>query len=140
MKNLLSIVATMLILATSAAYADQKIPMTSVQQQEAVAQFVLEIHQDLRASGHEFVESKIELYDSARFSSFMAKENNYSEERLDQNEIKDINLCLVSLNCELYKVRVDSECYGGYGLDAHWVLIDIDNHKTRVISQSLYTE
>lgn len=113
--------------------------MSTSEQTEYIANKAKKIRRSYWIDGYEGVESS-EYFVTKELLDDHVKQSNSYETHLDREEISQLYRCYYSQSCELYLVRVGSNYYGGYGEEAHFVLLHTKSKKSFTIAHTVYAE
>lgn len=133
-----SLIIILAFLNISFAYAAD---MTPQEQEDKIQDIAKGLRRNLWRSGHEDVDSYEEKVELAVLNDHVRKENNsHYEQPLDREEIAKLFKCFHRSSCELYYIGTSGEYWGGYGAEAHFVLLNIKTKKYELISHVVYAE
>lgn len=115
--------------------------MTRSEIENHIIQTAKELRRDLWVAGHAEVDSWHQKATLELINDHVKKENNqYYEDSLDRDEISDIYRCFYRKSCEVHFIGTSSEYWGGYGTEAHFVLLNTSTRKHHIISHVTYAE
>jgi hypothetical protein len=136
MKNL---TITLIALITSAnVFAAQ---MTQTEINDYIVDTAKELRRDLWVAGHEEVGSWHEKATLELINDHVKQENmQHYEDALDREQISDIYRCFHRKGCEVHFIGTSSEYWGGYGQEAHFVLLNTKDRYHHTISHVVYAE
>ena len=132
MKNILILCAV--LFSFNSVYAEAIIP-------EEINIMAKEIRRDLWISGHEEVQSKIIVVDRQELEEYTHEDSNDSyEEPLSDIAIEELFECLDDEGCNLYLITTSSEYWGGYGVEAAFVMMEPETNIFGSIHHEIYSE
>ena len=115
--------------------------MTEAEKAEYLTYTAKELRRDLWRSGHEDVHSHIEKVTKEKLDEYVKHENNEDyDDMLDQDQISDLYRCHYRKTCELHLINVSGSYWGGYGVSAHFILLDTLKRKHYEIAHTAYAE
>lgn len=130
-------VALILTVFTSvSAFAGLSLP----EQEALLNKIAKEIRRELYINGYSNVSSQVAGLDASEFAKYIANNQARAEQKLDDQEIAQINACFKAANCEVYVIAVSSEFQAGTGMENNWILLNTDSAKYEKINQLVYSE
>lgn len=139
MKTIIASLLLSLVFTAKAAELPRIDFMTIEAQEKYVENVAKEIRRDLWVRGYEDVESQVTFMNKARIYEHIKDSDSY-EQRLNKDEISELYKCEYKKTCEVYLVSVSSSYYSGYGVEAHFVLLNTAEQTNTQISYVLYAE
>lgn len=120
-----------------------EVPNTTYMSLLEIDAFVNKVAKSIRRSywvnGYEDVESQTTFMTKELIDNHVKKGNRY-ESNLSKDEVSNLYRCYYKEECELYLVTVSSSYHSGYGVVAHFVLLNTQKGKYEEISHAIYAE
>lgn len=136
MKNIF--ISLLVLFLSNASFAQS---MTLNEQEAYITDVAKELRRELWINGYEDVDSWQEKASLELLNDHVRNENNSRyEQSLDRDEISELFKCYHRSYCEVYFVGTSSNYWGGYGQEAHFVLLYPETQKHEIISHVVYAE
>lgn len=130
-----------ILLITITTQASLLASMTPSSELKYVQKLAKEVRRDLWIAGHQYVDSTVTKFTKVKLDSYVKQENNSRfESPLAADEIGELYRCFYKSICSLYLISANSSYYSGYGVDAHFVLLNTEEGNHLTISHAVYSE
>ncbi len=113
--------------------------MAEQEQRSYVETIAKQVRRDLYIKGHDYVETSVYFVNKELLDEHVAGNEEY-EAHLTDEQIATLYRCHYNRSCSLYLIASSSEYYGGYGQEAHFVLLNIHERNHFQISHAIYFE
>jgi hypothetical protein len=115
--------------------------MTIAEQNKYVNKILKEFRKSFWRAGHEYVESRFNLLNKELAEKYTNSERNSRYyDPLDRDQISNIYECLYNKNCNVFRIHLNSEYWGGYGVEAKFVLLNIISGTSTRFEHTVYSE
>lgn len=116
--------------------------LTPQQQDVRMQEIAKKIRRQYYVEGYEDVSSSIEKMTAQKLQAHLNPVDGIRyESELDESEIAELYTCLEAhKSCALYLITVGSSFYSGYGIDAHFIMLNLNNSRYEEVRHTIYAE
>lgn len=135
----MNFIVTILLPLLSLANGPKEIFMTKAEQTSFMESKAKEIRRGYHIRNFDDVTSSTRWMSRSDLDSYYKDKDTY-ENFFSKDEVSDLYRCVAKDNCELYLVSVSGSYHGGYGQDAHFVLLYTQSKKSFTLIHTVYSE